>query len=428
MTELAGPMLPPIGRGRHRGADAPPLAELLVTLADYGFAFFVFFIASDAFSYLGLHGHLWLAAYGYVLLRLLAVFPPFVAFLRANAVYLGYPALCAVSVLWSDVPRATAVFAVQLLASVMIALFIAMRLPVEAIFRQLMRVYLVAMAASLATLAGVFVHPWDHRGNFTGIFLSKNAFGHRAVLFVIGCVVTVLLLPRVGMARRGLSLLALAATAGLVALSGSATAIVLTACFGLAAPVLHLFVARRHGAALLAVPLLVALVLALLAVVVLRIDPVAELFDLLGRDATMTGRTILWRHGWDHYLSRPLLGFGAAGYWQNPAFASEIAALQSSYGEGVGAFHNIGLELLVMLGPLGLVAHGLCGGVTLGRAVVLLRRTRDTIALWVVVTTLAFYGMALIGAQLYNPHAVPLILVVCMGAALGKRLSAARTP
>ena len=427
MTEIAGPMPPAIGRGRRDGQAASPTG-VLITLADYGFAFFVFFIASDAFSYLGVHSLLWLAAYGYVLLRLLALFRPFIGFLRDNAVYLSYPVLCTVSVLWSDVPRATAVFAIQLLASVLIALFIAMRLPIEAVFRQLLRVYLVAMAASLATLAGVFVHPWDHRGNFTGVFLSKNAFGHRAVLFAIGCVMAALLLPGAGPARRGLYLVALAVTAGMVAASGSATAIVLTTSFGLAAAALHFLCTRRLGAALVAVPVVLAFVLASLTVVVLRIDPVAEIFDLLGRDATMTGRTILWRHGWDHYLSRPLLGFGAAGYWQNPAYASEIAALQSAYGEGVGAFHNIALELLVMLGPAGLLAHGLCGGVTLARAVVLLRRTRDAMAVWVIVTTLALYGMALIGAQLYNPHAIPLILVVCLGGALGKRLSAARTP
>ncbi len=131
------------------------------------------------------------------------VFRPFIGFLRDNAVYLGYPALCTISVLWSDVPRATAVFAIQLLASVLIALFIAMRLPIEAIFRQLLRVYLVAMAASLATLAGAFVHPWDHRGNFTGIFLSKNAFGHRAVLFAYRLRRGRAAPARAGPARRG---------------------------------------------------------------------------------------------------------------------------------------------------------------------------------------------------------------------------------
>ncbi len=143
----------------------------------------------------------------------------------------------------------------------------------------------------------------------------------------------------------------------------------------------------------------------------------------------MTGRTILWRHGWDHYLSRPLLGFGAAGYWQNPAYASEIAALQSAYGEGVGAFHNIALELLVMLGPARAPRARPSAAASRSPARSSSSAGRGiAMAVWAIVTTLALYGMALIGAQLYNPHAIPLILVVCLGGALGKRLSAARTP
>ena len=31
----------------------------------------------------------------------------------------------------------------------------------------------------------------------------------------------------------------------------------------------------------------------------------------------MTGRTGLRRFGWEAYLTRPILGFGAAGFWTN---------------------------------------------------------------------------------------------------------------
>lgn len=405
-------------------AAVPPVSALLAA-ADHAFAFFVFLIASDAFTFLGIHSLLWGAAYAYFALRVTALFGPFLLFLRNNLAYLAYPAACLLSLLWAEVPRAALAFSAQVTATVLIALFIAMRLPVEAIFRQLMRVWLLAMAASLANLGGAFAHPWDDRGNFKGIFLSKNAFGHRAVLFAIGCAFTAFLLPGVRFRRRLVYLAALAATGFMVAISGSATAMVLTIAFGALAALAALAM-RRHGGALVAGPFLLGLALALVGIAAARIDPVAELFDLLGRDVTMTGRTILWRHGWEHYLERPVLGHGAAGFWQNPAFAGEIALLQASYGDGVGAFHNLVLELLVMLGPLGLLAHALAGLTTVRRAAVLVARGRDPMALWTMVTTLAIYGMALIGAQLFNPHAIPLILVVCLGAALGKRIDARR--
>ena len=73
-----------------------------------------------------------------------------------------------------------------------------------------------------------------------------------------------------------------------------------------------------------------------------------------------------------------------------------------------------------MLGPLGLIAHGLCGFVTLRRALAAIARTRDPFAGWVAALTLAVYGMALVGPQLYNPHSIPLLMLIATGSSLSK--------
>ena len=113
--------------GFERGARRPILSTLWA-LADYAFAFFVLFIASDAFVFLGLHSLAWLAAYAYFFLRLALAFQTFAAFLGRNLAYLVYPALCLVSILWSDVPLTTAAFSLQLAVTALMAVFIGMRL------------------------------------------------------------------------------------------------------------------------------------------------------------------------------------------------------------------------------------------------------------------------------------------------------------
>jgi O-antigen ligase len=155
----------------------------------------------------------------------------------------------------------------------------------------------------------------------------------------------------------------------------------------------------------------------LIASLFTKLDPLSFLLSLVGRDATLTGRTILWQFGWNHYLMRPWLGFGAAGFWENPHFASDILALQRRYGDGVVGFHDLIVELLVMLGPLGLIAHLSMTAVCLYRTLWHARHGADPYAAWAFIMILSIFGMSLLGAQYYQGHAIPLIFVVALGTA-----------
>lgn len=404
----------------------PPLARQLVAAADYGFAILVVFSSSDAFIFLGLSSLQWLLVYAYLFARILFTFRIFGAFVSKNAVFLLYPGLCALSVLWSDIPVETLKFSIQLIVSTFAALFIGMRLSLDEIFTIVMASFLIMMLASLANLHGALSPSIDVRGYFVGIFLSKNSFGHRSVLFVIGCVFLIFLMPRVSIARRAVYLVALGATAYMVSISGSATAMALTVGLGGLSTGLYLVLARRNGLALVLPVVAAVIACGLLATSVLGANPVQAVFDLLGRDPTMTGRTVLWQFGWEIYLTRPWLGFGADGFWVNPIYAGTLANLQAQYGEGLHGFHNLIVELLVTLGPLGLVAHGLAGFVALRRTILLSRQTSDPVAVWAITILLALYGMAMIGPQLFNGHAIAMILLIAIGAAAGKKLDARR--
>jgi len=77
------------------------------------------------------------------------------------------------------------------------------------------------------------------------------------------------------------------------------------------------------------------------------------LFDIMGKDPTLTGRTIIWSYVIPYIYQRPLLGWGYAAFWtpDNPA-AMQI-------GEAIHWFapsaHNGLLEILLTLGVVGAV-------------------------------------------------------------------------
>lgn len=393
-------------------------ARAVIDLADFAYVVFVFLIASDAFAYLGLHSVLWLLAYAYALLRIAMTFPTYLATVRSNWVFLLYPALCLVSVLWSDIPRETLRFAVQLTMSTAIAVFIGMRFTLLQIFAALSAVLAFTMLASVANLTGALTQAYDHRGNFEGIFISKNALGHRAVLFVATCLFAIFLIPRLPAVVRVALAGALLATVFMISISGSATATGLGGFLCLLGAGLWFGLTKRGGwafAVAFAAPGLAALVVVVLG---LGLNPLTAMLELLGRDATLTGRTVLWDFAIRHLDDRPALGFGASGFWNHPRFQNEIAVLQSQYGEGVGGFHNIWLELLIMLGPLGLLFHSAMVGATIFRATYLARRTDDVLIVWAATLTIGMYAMAIVMPQLFQQHAIPLILVVAFGVTL----------
>ncbi|MEM9196997.1 MAG: O-antigen ligase family protein [Pseudomonadota bacterium] len=394
--------------------------------ADIGFAVFVIFISSNAFTALGLHAILWAAAYAYALARILMLPQVIIALIRANWIFLAYPAACAISLLWSPDPAATLRFSAQLVASTAIAFVIGRSCPPALLCRLVVAVLVLLAIASLINLDGSVLRAYDHRGNFVGIFESKNALGHRAVMLTLSATALVLFMPA-HLRWRGVAALGLAATLVLISRAGSATAVLLCALTALLAPALYL--TQRHPAARAALPAMVPILAgtALAGLVVAGIDPLTALLEALNRDATLTGRTLMWAFGVEAWMNRPLLGHAALGIWNDPAFANRILAVQAHYGAGVVGFHNLTLELLVMLGPLGLLLHSAALVTAMARSARLWRSGRAGAGpgAWALTLLIALVVMAQFGPQLHNPHGIPWILVTALAVAIGPRAAAA---
>lgn len=416
------PGSPPVPMAPARAPSRSARRVPLIDIADFGFMCLVFLIASDAFTFLGLHSALWLAAYGYALIRLALMFEAVARTAWRNRILLLYPGLCLLSVLWSDLPAETLRFSVQLLFSTLIAIFLGLRFELRQIFAALAGVLGLAILASVLNLGGALTPAYDHRGNFEGIFLSKNALGHRMVMFTVIGVFLVVLMARVPVRVRALGLLGLGATLLIIGISGSATAIVTSGVAALLGLALWVTLRVRGGWALVLAMVALPGAVLLFAVIGFEFRPVAGTLELLGRSPTLTGRTILWDFAAAHIPDRPVLGYGAAGFWDHPSIRHELALLQQRYGEGVHSFHNLWFELLIMLGPLGLVTHTLLVGTAARRSLVAARRDGDVYAAWALTMIAAMYAMALFGSQLYQQHAIPLMLVVAIAVSLDRSL------
>ncbi|WP_338608846.1 O-antigen ligase family protein [Pelagibacterium nitratireducens] len=83
------------------------------------------------------------------------------------------------------------------------------------------------------------------------------------------------------------------------------------------------------------------------------------LLDFLGRDGTLTGRTLLWEWGLIAWSERPILGWGFNGYFTGPESGAINTAIQQFRNYEVPHFHQSFIQTMVDLGALGAIVLAL---------------------------------------------------------------------
>ena len=86
----------------------------------------------------------------------------------------------------------------------------------------------------------------------------------------------------------------------------------------------------------------------------------SQVFEALGKDSTLTGRTELWADAQYYFSKRPLLGVGYQAFWQidNPRAVRLWLVNYEAVGAGFN-FHNLYFNTAVELGLAGLLAIAL---------------------------------------------------------------------
>lgn len=258
------------------------------------------------------------------------------------------PLFCALSTLWSRQPPETFRFALQLSATLVIAITLAHRVPARTLVQALWAVLGAAVFASVAlgTSRG--------DGSLLGLYGSKNAMAGAAALFGV-LAFGVLLDPLTSRVLRLFAALGVC-VAPIIVLSTQSVSALAVMPIGVVALLSAL--ALRRLPPLGRVVLLSGLgVLALLAALfaVSAADEVASTFlDVTGKDITLTGRTELWRLSLDFIAERPLLGVGYQAFWLKGHAPAEALWLIFGIDARSGFnFHNTYLSNAVEIGIVG---------------------------------------------------------------------------
>ena len=293
------------------------------------------------------------------------------------------PALALFSVVWSQAPKETFKTAIELGLTVTAGLLLSSARDQGAVVKGLALAFFAYVATAIAFGGTVAIGVGAGGEAFSGLTGSKNLLGDIASAGLIISIATLML----GIHRKK----------------------PLWALIGAAAILLDLYVvlAARSAGALLGLGMgagaMIALSMLLAAPRALRgfltaavalcligaglsyrwlaqtlIQTGAQIFD---KDPTLTGRTYLWYRANDLIAEKPLLGRGYEAFWIQGNIDAE--GLWRYFGideRGGFTFHNTAVELLVMLGWVGLI---LTAAVALIGAVFLIRKfvERPSIAL-----------------------------------------------
>jgi exopolysaccharide production protein ExoQ len=279
--------------------------------------------------------------------------------LSRNLPLLGVLAVALVSVLWADNPGVTFRRSVALAGTSLFALYLVTVFTEAVLYRQ---VFLSLCLVCFASLAAVALLPqWGvmeglHAGAWRGVFVHKNVLGRVAgVALLVGIaeVLFVRRLPRhwgpVLMIVGGTAMLGTRSAGALVVSLGILSAGLLARATA-RTPLIRAALGCFGGSALLVLSQAAAL----------------EAWPgMLGRDATLTGRTGLWETLVSAFWMRPLTGFGFDSYWVDPV--APYGSLSHWLSWTPHHAHNGYLEIMLSTGLIGCVATLLLFGSLLAR-------------------------------------------------------------
>ncbi|WP_296816633.1 O-antigen ligase [Brevundimonas sp.] len=224
----------------------------------------------------------------------------------------------------------------------------------------------IALLAVLSFLIGALLPAYGRMeelfpGSWRGVYTEKNALGGIMALGVCVSVASAILAPR----RRLLWIASVLLCLLLVLLSTSKTALVAMA-LGLAA-MGWVWIVRRGPVSAVAFTWIAAVgVFGLAGAIVLAPE---FFFDLLGKDATLTGRTEIWEAAIRQGELKPMWGYGYGVLWDHMRGFYPGAWIAHQSGFIAGHAHNSWIEVWLALGWVGLALWSLYWLVVMGQAI-----------------------------------------------------------
>ncbi|WP_343116285.1 O-antigen ligase family protein [Ostreiculturibacter nitratireducens] len=259
--------------------------------------------------------------------------------------------LAMISLLWSAYPEVTLDKLYSLVITTFAAMTLGGKVSLRTLFIALGILALYVVVASFGAIAAIpearGIPPWDNA--WRGVFNHKNGLGGASMFMLIYS--SAAFMVTTGRARTMFLLVAIGSATLLLA-SQSRTSQILAL---LSVGALFIGLAHRRWATVWAMSHLVIVSMVVGGAYVLfasrAVDPV---FDLIGREPTLSGRLPLWAITWPHVVDRLWLGHGYSAFWV-PTSQSVIDLSRSpTIGYIPWYSHNGLIETLLNTGVIGL--------------------------------------------------------------------------
>jgi exopolysaccharide production protein ExoQ len=355
---------------------------------------------------------IWLPVYALTLVLAITRPGAVMRTLAGNWLMLALVLLTAVSVLWSVAPDTTLRRAFALIMTTFFGFWMAARWSWRSLILLTATTFIgLAVLSTLMALAmpSLGVDHEVHAGAWKGVWWEKNTLGAMMAWGAVACFAALHMDPRRRWIWMGgailccaLVLLSTSKTALLALLLGTGGAMGIALCrrgFGFASLMLLLGLTGAAGGAL-----------------ILLIAPV-EFLELLGRDATLTGRTDIWAILSRQAMEVPWTGYGYMAFWANET--GPVFWVRQGTDWPVPTAHNGWIETALAVGLPGVAMMALVFGRALVRAAGRLFHGPETY--WTL-TFLAMLGLVSISeSNLLQQNSIGWVLLVATAAKLADR-------
>lgn len=283
--------------------------------------------------------------------------------------------IAVLSVFWSVAPEVTVRRSVALLGTSLFGVYLARRFSLDELLRLLAWALGIAAVLSLVfALAlpsyGISQEPIT-QGDWKGVFDHKNTLGKNMALSTV-----VFLLLAFSGRYRWIAWICLGLSLALLVLSNSSTALVVALSICLLLP----FYTILRWDIFVAAPLVLLAVLFVGGTAIWLLSNPETALGFLGKDATLTGRTVLWSAVLDEIRDRPWTGYGYSAFWLG--WEGKSAAVWLATGEEFYDAHNGILDLWLTLGLAGVAVFAVNFLRAFVRAAALTRVIKTTAGLW----------------------------------------------
>lgn len=325
----------------------------------------------------------------------------------------GLIALAYVSKYWSIDPEVTSRRVIAMAINSAFAVYVGCVFRGAPLPRMLMNTCLVMAVGSLIMVFAfprIGVHQMDNAGLWRGLWYEKNQMG---LVMVVGAVSSAAVLAADHLAQNGrkpwVPLMAFGLTTLLVMATQSKTSLL---CWLLGVGMIGFWwLLKQGGAAITIVAVWFAVLTSSLAAWFWNTDS-AAILQALGKDPSLTGRTLIWEALMRRVAERPMTGYGFSAFWGVDSIPAREIRLETQW--PVPSAHNGWIDLLVQLGWPGAI---FVGAIMLVSAILVIVRLNGMGAregYWSIAYLTVFTALSLSESVLLTHANLPWILMLAI--------------